>query len=69
MLLSDLFVFEMGISPFLAHLSCYTEFIGGFLLIVGLLARPAAFAIMINVLVAVLVHFRTASLWELHPVA
>jgi len=51
----DLFVKEMGISPFLAYLSCYTEFIGGFLLIVGLLTRPAAFAIMINMLVAVLV--------------
>ena len=51
----DLFVKDMGISPFLAYLSCYTEFIGGFLLIVGLLTRPAAFAIMINMLVAVLV--------------
>lgn len=51
----DLFVKEMGISPFLAYLSCYTEFIGGFLLIVGLLTRPAAFAIMINMLVAALI--------------
>ena len=51
----DLFVKEMGISPFLAYLSCYTEFIGGFLLIVGLLTRPAAFAITINMFVAALV--------------
>ncbi|HSC34775.1 MAG TPA: DoxX family protein [Thermodesulfobacteriota bacterium] len=48
----DIFVSQMGIHPILAYLSCYTEFIGGFLLIVGLLTRPAAFAIMINMLVA-----------------
>jgi putative oxidoreductase len=51
----DIFVSKMGIHPILAYLSCYTEFIGGFLLIVGLLTRPAAFAIMINMLVATLV--------------
>lgn len=48
----DIFVSQMGIHPILAYLSCYTEFVGGFLLIVGLLTRPAAFAIMINMLVA-----------------
>jgi putative oxidoreductase len=41
-----------GISKPLAYLSAYTEFIGGFLLIIGLLTRPAAFAIMINMIVA-----------------
>jgi putative oxidoreductase len=41
-----------GISVPLTYLSAYTEFIGGFLLIVGLFTRPAAFAIMINMLVA-----------------
>jgi putative oxidoreductase len=41
-----------GISAPLTYLSAYTEFIGGFLLIVGFLTRPAAFAIMINMLVA-----------------
>ena len=51
----DIFVSKMGIHPILAYLSCYTEFIGGFLLIVGLLTRPAAFAIMINMLVAAVV--------------
>lgn len=51
----DIFVSQMGIHPILAYLSCYTEFIGGFLLIVGLLTRPAAFAIMINMLVATIV--------------
>ncbi|HET7289731.1 MAG TPA: DoxX family protein [Thermodesulfobacteriota bacterium] len=48
----NIFVTNMGIHPLLAYLSCYTEFIGGFLLIVGLLTRPAAFAITINMLVA-----------------
>lgn len=51
----DIFVSQMGIHPILAYLSCYTEFIGGFLLIVGLLTRPAALAIAINMLVAAIV--------------
>ena len=51
----DIFVNKMGIHPILAYLSCYTEFIGGFLLIIGLLTRPAAIAITINMLVATLV--------------
>lgn len=51
----DIFVSQMSIHPVLAYLSCYTEFIGGFLLIVGLLTRPAAFAITINMLVATIV--------------
>jgi putative oxidoreductase len=51
----DIFVSQMSIHPVLAYLSCYTEFIGGFLLIVGLLTRPAAFAITINMLVATVV--------------
>jgi putative oxidoreductase len=51
----DIFVSQMGIHPVLAYLSSYTELIGGFLLIVGLLTRPAAFAIMINMLVAAVV--------------
>ena len=46
---------EMGFSAPLAYLSTFTEFIGGFLLIVGLLTRPAAFAVMINMIVATVV--------------
>lgn len=46
---------KMGISAFLTYLSIYTEFIGGFLLTIGLLTRPAAFAVMINMIVATLV--------------
>src|SRR5512133_762205 len=46
------FYTKMGFSAALAYLSIYTEFIGGFLLIIGFLTRPAAFAIMINMAVA-----------------
>ena len=46
---------KMGISIPLTYLSSYTEFLGGFLLAVGLLARPAAFAVMINMTVATIV--------------
>jgi putative oxidoreductase len=46
---------KMGISTILTYLSIYTEFIGGLLLTIGLLTRPVAFAIMINMLVATLV--------------
>jgi putative oxidoreductase len=42
----------MNISAFWTYVSCYTEFIGGFLLIIGLLTRPAAFLLTINMAVA-----------------
>jgi putative oxidoreductase len=45
----------IGIPAPLAYLSTFTELIGGLLLIVGLITRPAAFAIMINMLVATIV--------------
>jgi putative oxidoreductase len=45
----------MGFSKFVAYLSSYTELIGGFLLIVGLLTRLAAFALVINMVVAFIV--------------
>jgi putative oxidoreductase len=45
-------VTKQGFSVLLAYMSAYTEFIGGFLLIIGLLTRPAAFAVMINMTVA-----------------
>ena len=48
----DIFDAQMGIHPFWTYLSCYTELIGGFLLMPGLLTRPAAFALFINMLVA-----------------
>jgi putative oxidoreductase len=43
------------ISTFWIYVSCYAEFIGGFLIIIGWLTRPAAFALFINMLVATLV--------------
>jgi putative oxidoreductase len=46
---------KKGISEFWAYVSSYTEFIGGFLLVIGLFTRPAAFALFINMLVAVIV--------------
>ena len=49
------FYAKSGISVPFAYLSCYTEFIGGFFLAIGLFTRPAAFAVMINMLVAFMV--------------
>lgn len=46
---------KVGFAPPLAYLSIFTEFIGGFLLIVGFLTRPVAIAVMINMLVATIV--------------
>jgi putative oxidoreductase len=45
-------VTKLGFPVILAYMSAYTEFIGGFMLIIGLLTRPAAFAVMINMTVA-----------------
>ena len=46
----------MNINAFWAYISCYTEFIGGALLMLGLLTRPAALFVFINMLVAVIIH-------------
>ena len=51
----NIFTSNMHIPAFLAYLSCFTEFIGGFLLITGLLTRPVAVAVFINMLVATIV--------------
>ncbi|HVJ49700.1 DoxX family protein [Desulfitobacterium sp.] len=42
----------MGIPPFLAGLSFLAEFVGGVLILLGLLTRPAALAIAVTILVA-----------------
>lgn len=47
------FMSKMGIPPFLAYLSIYTEFIGGLLIIIGLLTRISSIALFINMLVAI----------------
>jgi putative oxidoreductase len=47
----------MGLPAWLGYVSAYTELIGGLLLLVGFLTRPAAFAICINLCVAI---------WKVH---
>lgn len=49
-----IFQTSMHLSSFWIYVSCYTEFIGGLLMIVGLFTRVAAFALFINMLVATL---------------
>ena len=51
----SMFKSGMNISPSLAYLSTYTELIGGFLLMIGLLTRPAALALFIKMVVATVV--------------
>jgi len=46
---------KMGFSAPLACLSMFTELLGGLLLVTGLLTRPVALAVMINMLVATIV--------------
>src|SRR5262249_15737191 len=48
------FTHNMGIPAFLAVLAILAEFLGGLGLIIGMLARIAAFGILINMVVAVL---------------
>lgn len=47
------FLVTIGIPGWMGYLAAYAELIGGILLIVGLLTRFAAFAIFINMVVAV----------------
>lgn len=49
---------KMGFSPFWITLSSFTEFIGGFLLIIGFITRPVAIPVIINMIVA------TKSMWS-----
>jgi len=44
--------FQIGISTPFTYLSCYTEFIGGLLITIGIFTRPVAFIVMINMIVA-----------------
>jgi putative oxidoreductase len=48
----EMFKNGMQLSAFWTYLSCYTEFIGGLLIMMGFLTRPAAIALFINMLVA-----------------
>ena len=47
----------MGLPAWLGYVSAFTEFLGGLLLLVGFFARPAAFAVCINLCVAI---------WKVH---
>ena len=46
------FYSKMGIPVFWSYCSIFAEFIGGFLLFIGLFTRPVAFVLMINMIVA-----------------
>lgn len=48
------FVAEHGMPGWLGYFSAYAEFLGGALLVIGLLTRIAAIAVCINMMVAVL---------------
>jgi putative oxidoreductase len=49
------FAEQLSMPPFLAYLSTFTELVGGALLAAGLLTRPAALAVAVNMLVATVV--------------
>ena len=48
------FVASLGLPAWTAYLSSFTEFFGGLLILLGLFTRVAAFAICINLSVAIL---------------
>jgi putative oxidoreductase len=50
-------VVGLGIPAWLGYVSSFTELIGGILILAGLLTRPAAFAICIDLIVAI---------WKVH---
>jgi putative oxidoreductase len=44
-----------GFPAYMTYISSYAEFLGGLLIMLGLFTRPAAFALVINMLVATIV--------------
>lgn len=48
---------SMGLPSWLAYISAFTEFLGGLLLLAGFFTRPAAFAVCIDLVVAI---------WKVH---
>lgn len=50
----EMFKSNIHLSAFWTYVSCYAEFIGGLLIMIGLLTRVAATALFINMLVATL---------------
>ncbi|MGN6165464.1 MAG: DoxX family protein [Flavisolibacter sp.] len=51
----DVFKTQTHISTAWTYIHCYVELAGGLLLIIGLLTRPAAFLLVINMLVATVI--------------
>ncbi len=47
----------MGIPPWLGYVASFTELVGGLLILAGLFTRPAAFAVFIDLVVAI---------WKVH---
>ncbi len=60
------FTTKMGFTAPLAYINSYSEMIGGALLAVGLLTRPVAFVVMINMAVATVVTL-PQGLFALYP--
>ena len=50
-------VASLGLPAWLGYVSSFTEFLGGLLILAGLFTRPAAFAVCINLAVAI---------WKVH---
>ncbi len=58
-------VASLGMPAWLGYVSAFTEFLGGLLLIIGLFTRFAAFAVCINMSVAIAkVHFHSGLLGD-----
>jgi putative oxidoreductase len=47
------FVASLGMPGWLGYVSAFTEFLGGILIILGFLTRPAAFAVCMDLVVAI----------------
>ena len=63
-------VTKVGIPAPLAYTNCFVELIGGLLLMVGLLTRPVALLITINMLVATVVMWPNGVLaWAAYPLS
>jgi putative oxidoreductase len=59
------FVSSLGLPGWMAYLSAFSEFLGGLLVIAGLFTRAAAFAICIDLSVAIAkVHFHNGLMGE-----
>lgn len=59
------FVASLGLPAWTAYLSSFTEFLGGIFLLIGLFTRAAAFAVCIDMSVAIAkVHFHNGLMGE-----